>query len=124
MPRKAIAYLVLTGILIWAFCGAIMALGPLVFSMETTLVLHLIGGPLGAAVGGYLYFRNFGEVPPLWAAAAVVALALTLDATVVAPVFQQSYEMFGSVIGLWAPMTLIFIAVAATGWFVTGGRQV
>ena len=43
-------FALILAVLVWANCGAIMGIGPLFVSMETTMVVHAIGGPLGAAV--------------------------------------------------------------------------
>lgn len=100
---------------VWANCGAIMGIGPLFLSMETTLVVHAIGGPLGAAIATLFYYRFFGELAPLNLAALFVATALFLDAALVSPVFVGDYGMFASTVGLWIPMALIFGVTWATG---------
>jgi hypothetical protein len=48
-------------------------------------------------------------------AAGFVVVALALDLFLVAPVFERSFEMFGSVIGLWLPQALIFLAAWRAG---------
>jgi hypothetical protein len=100
---------------VWAFCGAIMGLGPLVMSLNATLVVHAIGGPAGAALAAWLYARHFGAFSPVVVAASFVATALVLDFGLVASVFMRSYEMFASVAGLWLPMALIFTAAFLAG---------
>lgn len=107
---------------VWAFCGAIMGIGPQIMSMETTLVVHAIGGPLGAAIAALIYFRFFGDVTPLALATAFVGVALTLDFFVVSPLFVGNYGMFASAIGLWIPMALIFATTWLTGSFVAQHR--
>lgn len=95
---------------VWAFCGAIMFAGRAVTTLEATLILHLIGAPLGAAVAAWAFQRLSGELHPPVVAAGFVAVALALDLVLVAPVFERSFEMFASVIGLWLPQALIFLA--------------
>ena len=95
---------------VWAFCGAIMGLGPMVTSMNVTLAVHAIAGPLGAALAAWIYTRAFGFTTPLQTAAVFVGVALTLDFFLVSMVFMNSFEMFASVVGLWLPMALIFVA--------------
>ncbi|WP_212524530.1 hypothetical protein [Actibacterium sp. MT2.3-13A] len=110
-------YLILLAfaVAVWAFCGAIMGLGRAVTTLETTLLLHAIGAPLAAAVAAWGFQRLRGGVAPVSVAAAFVATALFLDAFLVAPVFEGSFEMFRSVIGLWLPQALIFLAAWGAG---------
>ena len=44
----------------WAFCAAIMGIGMAVTSLQTTLILHAIGGPIGFIVISLFYFKKFG----------------------------------------------------------------
>ncbi len=97
---------------VWAFCGAIMGIGPLFMPMNTTLVVHAIGGPLGAAVAAWIYTRMFGFTGPVVTAAAFVGTALFLDFFLVSMIIMRSFEMFSSFVGLWLPMALIFVASA------------
>jgi uncharacterized membrane protein YdfJ with MMPL/SSD domain len=112
------------GVVVWANCGAIMGIGPQFLSMGTTLVVHAIGGPLGAAVAAWIYYRVFGDLAPLGLAAVFVGLALVLDGFVVSPFFVGSYGMFGSPFGLWIPMALIFAATWLTGTLMAKRRPV
>lgn len=107
---------------VWAFCGAIMGVGPLFMSMNATLTIHAIGGPLGAAVAAWIYARHFGYTGPVPTAATFVAVALFLDFFLVSIVFMGSFEMFASVAGLWLPMALIFAAASAAG-YLAGQRD-
>ena len=102
-------------VLVWANCGAIMGIGPLFLSMDTTLIVHAIGGPLGAVIATLIYYRSFGDLAPVALAALFVGTALVLDAGLVAPVFVGNYSMFASPFGLWIPMALIFGATWLTG---------
>jgi len=40
----------------------------------------------------------------------MVGMVIGLDAGLVAPVFERSYEMFRSVLGTWIPFALIVVA--------------
>jgi len=123
MPSKA-AIVFAFAITVWAFCGAIMALGPLFMSIDETLVVHAIGGPLGAALAAAVYFRRFGGVSPLALAGAFVTTALALDYFVVSLLLIGDTGMFSSVPGLWLPMALIFAATLLTGLRVTANAKV
>lgn len=115
---KAIVVVVFS-VVVWAFCGAIMGIGPRFISMDATLVVHAIGGPLGAAIASYFYFRFFGTYGPLTLAAAFVATALLLDFFAVSPIFVGNYSMFSSILGLWIPMALIYAATWMTGFYTS-----
>lgn len=100
-----------------------MAIGPRLFTMQTTLVLHAVLAPLGFAALSLLYFRRFGYTTPLATAAAFVGLIVALDAGLIAPFVERSWAMFASVLGTWLPFALIFAATWFTGLWV-GSRRV
>lgn len=99
----------------WAFCGAIIGIGRHLFSIETTLVIHAIGAPLGFALISFFYFRAFGFTSPLWTAILFLAIVVGFDLFLVAPVFERSFAMFTSVVGTWLPFALIFLSIYVTG---------
>ncbi len=106
------------GVAIWAFCGALIALGQQFWSMDTTLIAHAIGAPVIAAFFSWLYFRYYHFTSVLVTAVAFVAVSLAIDFAIVAPFFERSYAMFASVLGVWLPELLIFAATYLTGWFM------
>ena len=91
----------------WAFCGAIIGIGRQIFSMQTTLLLHAIGAPVGFALLSLFYFRKFGFTSPIQTAALFLSMVIALDLFLVAPVFERSFAMFSSVLGTWIPFALI-----------------
>ena len=96
-----------------------MAFGRPAFGLETTLRIHAIAAPVFAAVVSLVYFTRFRAVTPLVAAAFFTAFIVVLDAAVVAPVFEKSYVMFGSILGTWLPFLSVFVATYLTGtWIV------
>lgn len=99
----------------WAFCGAIIGIGRHLFSIETTLVIHAIGAPLGFALISFFYFHKFGFTSPLWTAILFLAIVVGFDLFLVAPVFERSFAMFTSVVGTWLPFALIFLSIYVTG---------
>ena len=103
------------GIIGWAFCGAIVGIGRQMLSMQTTLVIHAIGAPLGFALLSLLYYRRFGFTSPLQTAVLFLSIVVVLDLFLVAPVFEKSFHMFSSVLGTWIPFALIFAATLITG---------
>ncbi len=48
----------------------------------------------------------------------LTGLVITLDAVVVAPIFERSYAMFRSLVGTWLPFALILVASLAAGILV------
>lgn len=100
---------------VWANCGAIMGIGPQFMSLDATMIVHAVGGPLGAAVATLIYYRSFGDLAPLSLATIFAGTALILDALIVAPLFVGNFDMFASPLGLWVPMVLIFGLTWLTG---------
>ena len=118
---KNAAIIIMFGFAIWAFCGALIGIGQIFMSMDTTLIVHAIGAPIGAIFFSAIYFRNFGFTTPLATAFIFVGTALALDFFVVALLIEKSFAMFASVLGVWIPQILIFTATYLTGQFVKRG---
>ena len=121
---KKILIVLAFGFVVWAFCGALIGVGRQFMSMDTTLIVHAIGAPVGAGAASWLYFRIFGYTSPLTAAAIFVATSLTLDIFVVALLIEKSFDMFTSVIGVWIPQMLIFVATYLTGTLIAQTERV
>jgi len=98
------------GFIGWAICGATVGIGRAVLPMTTTLIVHAIVAPLAFGFLTRHHVRRFPDSPPLATALFMVGLVITLDALVVAPFFEKSYEMFRSVLGTWLPFLLILAA--------------
>lgn len=107
---------------VWALCGATVAVGRELISMQATLIVHAVGAPLYAALASALYFRRHVHMTPLQTASVFVGVIVALDAGLVAPVFERSYAMFRSVLGTWLPFALIFGATWLTGTLVQRER--
>ena len=103
----------------WAICAAIMGIGMSVTSLQKTLVLHAIGGPLAFIVLSVIYFKKFNYTTPLVTAAVFIGFIIFMDVFLVAMVIEKSFAMFGSILGTWLPFALIFCAVYFTGNLVT-----
>jgi hypothetical protein len=99
----------------WAICGAIMAIGPLFFSMHTTLIVHTLGATLAFSVLAAVYFSRFAFTGPLLTALIFLAIVVGLDVFLVAPVFVGDFGMFASALGTWIPFALIFAVTLLTG---------
>ncbi|MGI9523952.1 MAG: hypothetical protein ACR2PG_20145 [Hyphomicrobiaceae bacterium] len=120
--QKQTAILLGCAAAVWMFCGALIGIGRQYLSMDTTLIVHAVGAPIGAVVLSWLYFRNFAFTGPLVTATIFVATALILDVFVVALLIEKSFDMFQSVLGLWLPQILIFAATYVTGWLTMSPR--
>ena len=99
----------------WALCGAIMGIGRMVTTLDNALVIHAVVAPIVFALITRVYFTRFGYTSPLQTALIFVAVVIGMDAFLVAPVFEKSYEMFTSLIGTWVPFGLIFLSTYLTG---------
>lgn len=107
----------------WALCGATMVIGRALMSIETTLVVHAIVAPAVFGVLSFNYFKRFNYTSALQTAIIFVSFVVLMDAGLVAPVFEKSYEMFRSVPGTWIPFALIFASTYLTGYFLTKGHR-
>ena len=114
--------ILILGIIGWVYCGALVAVGRKFLPMQTTLILHAAGAPVGFALLSAVYFLKFGSSSPRSVAAGFLATVITLDALLVAPVFERSFAMFASVLGTWFPFGLIFASTYLTGKFVERRR--
>ncbi len=117
---RAILPLSLSAFVVWLACGLTMAFGREALGLETALRIHAIAAPLFAVLASLLYFTRFRRVTPLAAAAFFTAFIIVLDAALVAPVFEKSYAMFGSILGTWLPFLSIFAATYLTGTWIVG----
>ena len=99
----------------WAFCAAIMGFGPQFFSMQTTLILHAIGGPLGFVLISFNYFKKYFYTTPFQTALIFVGFVIVIDFFLVALLILKNLDMFLSPLGTWIPFSLIFIVTLLTG---------
>jgi hypothetical protein len=90
----------------WAYCGALIGVGRQLFPIQTTLVIHAIGAPLGFVVISFVYFRKFCFTNPMQTAVLFLSIVVGLDLFLVAPVFERSFAMFASVLALGYPSLL------------------
>ena len=120
MTAKTALLLAPHAFVIWLGCRLTVALGREALGLETALRLHAIIAPVLAGLVSLVYFRLFHATTPLRAAIFFVSFAIILDATVVAPIFEQNYAMFSSFLGTWLPFLLIFVATYVTGTWIAG----
>jgi hypothetical protein len=108
-------YLIVLAIVIWGACGGVIYVGRRLWSIETTLRVHLIATLIIAFLCAALHAGFAPGFDPLMRAMAMTLIVIALDAFVVAPLFERSYAMFSSVIGTWLPFVAIFAACWAAG---------
>jgi hypothetical protein len=105
----------------WALCGSIIGFGRSVTSMENTLIIHVILVPVVFAVVSLIYFKKFNYTTPLQTALIFLALAVVMDAVIVAQFIEKSYRMFLSPLGTWIPLASIFVVTYAVGLLMRRG---
>jgi len=112
---KKIIIILIHALIVWALCGATIGIGRSVTSMELTLIIHAIGAPVFAALVSLVYYKKFNYTTPLQTAFIFLIFVIAMDAGLVAPVFEKSYDMFKSILGTWIPFALIFISTFNIG---------
>ena len=116
--KKTIIILILAFIG-WALCGATIAVGKNITTMENTLIIHAILAPVFFSIISIIYFKKLNYTTPLQTALIFFSFVILMDLILVAPVFEKSYEMFTNLLGTWIPFVLIFTSTYLTGLFVT-----
>lgn len=106
----------------WVSCAAVMAAAIARTNRETALLLHGIATPFLFVWISSSYFARPTAFPPLRAAAVMVGIVALLDLIVVGCFVEHSLEMFGSIVGTWLPLLLVFLAVWTTGLASTASR--
>jgi hypothetical protein len=101
--------------IVWILCGATMIIGRSVMSIQSALIIHAIGAPIFAALVSFVYYKNFHYTTPLQTSFIFLFFVIAVDAGLVAPVFEKSYEMFKSILGTWIPFVLIFLTTLIMG---------
>jgi len=106
-------YLLGASLVLWGMCGAVIAIGRRIWSLPTTLYVHLIAAPVFAYVLSTLHKLEAPEFNYLLRAGVMTAVVMALDVFVVAPLIEHSFAMFRSVVGTWLPFAAIFLASSA-----------
>jgi hypothetical protein len=107
--------LLVAAVSVWSLCGAVMGVGRQLWSTKTAIAIHLPAAPIFAFVVAATHRWLFPEFDPLSRAIVMIGVVVLLDAAVVAPLMERSFEMFRSVIGTWLPFALIFLAAWIAG---------
>jgi hypothetical protein len=112
---RDVLIVLLHSLVLWALCGATIGIGRALVGIETTLIVHVTVVPVFASLIAFFYFKKLGHFEPLVTAAIFTGFVMTLDAGLVAPVFEKSFAMFRSILGTWIPFALIFVSTLAAG---------
>lgn len=104
----------------WALCGATIGIARKITTLRDALVIHAVATPIIFTILSSIYFGLFGGIRPATTAAIFVVIVVSLDALVVAPLIEKSFDMFRSILGTWLPFALIFLAAWLTGRLTTG----
>jgi len=115
MKSKQVLVIILFAFAGWLLCGMTIAAGFALTSMQKTLIIHAIAAPIFFIFITLIYQNKFGYTKPLTTAILFLSFVIVMDAGIVAPVFQRSYNMFLNPIGTWIPFGLIFLATYFTG---------
>ena len=107
----------------WALCGASIGVARAFMPMEAALIVHAVAAPIIAGSLAYLYARRFAATTPLVVGLAFVGVSVALDAGLVAPFLEKSWDMFRSPIGTWIPFALMFLAAWGAARRVIGRDQ-
>ena len=113
-PKKIVIVLI-HAFIVWVLCGATIGIGRSIMTMKLTLIIHVIAAPIFAALISLFYYRKFNYTTSLQTAGIFLLFIMAMDAGLVAPFFENSYEMFKSVLGTWIPFALIFLSTYVTG---------
>ena len=116
---KNIIIIVIHGIVLWGLCGGTIGIGMSLWSEKTTLIVHAIGAPVFAWLVTMVYYRRFHFTVPSHTALIFVFIIVALDAGLVAPVLEKSYDMFRNALGTWIPFLLILLSTYFTGLVMT-----
>lgn len=107
----------------WALCAATMGIGMATMSLDSTLIVHMIGAPIFFTILSLFYFYKFNYTTPLKTAMIFVGFVIVVDFFLVALIIIRSLEMFTSLLGTWIPFALIFTATYLTGLLTGKGPK-
>lgn len=118
MTLTALVKIVITlvvGLIGWGFCGVVMGIGPGLWGMETTLMVHAVAAPVFFVVISVVYHTWLNYFRPLVTACLWVGLIVVLDVVLAALVLESGFAMFRSFLGAWLVFILIFLATWLSG---------
>ena len=103
----------------WLLCGGVMAVGTVLFPIQTALWIHAAAIPVIFGVITFVYYSRQRYFDPLVVGAVFVVVVLVMDLVVVAYLVLGSFEMFQGLLGVWVPLGLIFFSTYLAGLYAT-----
>jgi len=104
----------------WGLCGATMGLARGLAPLETALLVHAVAAPIIAGSLAYVYARWIAGPPPLVIGAVFLGVVVAMDAGLIAPFVERSWDMFRSPMGTWVPFASIFLGSWGAALWVMG----
>jgi len=112
--------LVAFALVAWGLCGAIIGVARGLMPVESALIVHAVAAPIIAGSLAYVYARYCAGQAPLAIGAVFLGVVVVMDAGLIAPFVERSWDMFRSPIGTWIPFALIFLAAWGAALWVLG----
>lgn len=109
--------LIVCGFVLWAACGAVLAMGREVWPAEMPEAIRLATAPAIAAAATLADKLAAPDLNSLTRAAAFTLIVGALDALVLAPLVDGDRAIFRTALGSWLPLAAIFVASWLTGRF-------
>lgn len=113
--RPSLTALLAHAVLGWTACALIMALLMTTLTTGVAQALHALAAPVLFGFVAAHYFKRSNTFSPLLTATVFVTTVALLDLGIVAAVVLRSFEMFGSFMGVWLPLLLIFAVTLTVG---------
>jgi hypothetical protein len=104
----------------WGLCGVTIGVARGLLPMESALVVHAVAAPIIAGALACVYARYLAVSPPLVVGSVFLGVVFLMDAGLIAPFVERSWDMFRSPIGTWIPFALIFVAAWGAALWVMG----
>ncbi|MBY8987178.1 MAG: hypothetical protein KGD61_01900 [Candidatus Lokiarchaeota archaeon] len=112
--KKAITVIIF-GLIGQALCWITMNVGFAITTEIIALIIHAILAPVFFFMVSVIYFKKFNYTTPIITAIIFISIVVSMDFFIVALLIEQSFDMFLSPIGTWAPFTMIFLSTLITG---------
>jgi hypothetical protein len=107
----------------WALCAATLFVGSSVTTQDNALIFYAIAAPIIFVGVSLVYFRKFNYTSPGQTATIFSVYVVIMDLFVQALLIEHSLKMFGSLLGTWIPLVLIFLTTWLVGRLVTRSKK-
>jgi hypothetical protein len=109
--------LIVCGLVLWAACAGVFAMGRGVWPGEMPEAVRLAVAPAVAVAATLAHKFVTPDFDAGVRAAVFVVIVAALDAFVLAPAVDHNHAIFKSALGSWLPLAAIFVASYLTGAF-------